>query len=123
MPHRSRDNLGKSFPNTPTTSRSQPSLLFGGCNQEDPLGEHSDIFEEPIVEEKEESIPLEPIDENINARGNGERIEGATVPYGTKEIKAVTKEKVAEFFRENIFYKFSYLRELIIDQVVISLPT
>jgi len=34
----------------------------------------------------------------------------------TKAIKAVTEEKVAEFFRENIFYKFGYPRELVIDQ-------
>eukprot|EP00253_Pinus_taeda_P005173 PITA_05173 len=34
----------------------------------------------------------------------------------TKAIKATTKEKVAEFLRENIFYKFGYPRELVIDQ-------
>jgi len=34
----------------------------------------------------------------------------------TKEIKAEIEEKVAEFLRENIFYKFGYLRELVIDQ-------
>eukprot|EP00253_Pinus_taeda_P011848 PITA_11848 len=34
----------------------------------------------------------------------------------TKEIKAATEEKVAEFLRENIFYKFGYPRELVIDQ-------
>ena len=34
----------------------------------------------------------------------------------TKAIKAVTKENVAEFLRENMFYKFGYLRELVIDQ-------
>jgi len=34
----------------------------------------------------------------------------------TKEIKAVTKGKVAKFLRENIFYKFGYLRELVTDQ-------
>eukprot|EP00253_Pinus_taeda_P029935 PITA_29935 len=34
----------------------------------------------------------------------------------TKEIKVVTKEKVAEFLRENILYKFSYPRELVTDQ-------
>eukprot|EP00253_Pinus_taeda_P030063 PITA_30063 len=34
----------------------------------------------------------------------------------TKAIKAATEEKVAEFLRENIFYKFGYPRELITDQ-------
>ena len=34
----------------------------------------------------------------------------------TKAIKAATEEKVAEFLRENIFYKFGYPRELVIDQ-------
>eukprot|EP00253_Pinus_taeda_P032975 PITA_32975 len=34
----------------------------------------------------------------------------------TKAIKAATEEKVAEFLRENIFYKFGYPRELVRDQ-------
>eukprot|EP00253_Pinus_taeda_P009163 PITA_09163 len=34
----------------------------------------------------------------------------------TKVIKVETKEKVAEFLRENIFYKFGYPRELVTDQ-------
>lgn len=34
----------------------------------------------------------------------------------TKAIKAATKEKVAKFLRENIFYNFGYLRELFTDQ-------
>eukprot|EP00253_Pinus_taeda_P014072 PITA_14072 len=34
----------------------------------------------------------------------------------TKVIKATIEEKVAEFLRENIFYKFSYPRELVTDQ-------
>jgi len=34
----------------------------------------------------------------------------------TKAIKAATEEKAAEFFRENIFYKFGYPRELVIEQ-------
>ena len=34
----------------------------------------------------------------------------------TKVIKTATKEKVAEFLRENIFYKFGYPRELVTDQ-------
>ena len=75
MPRRSRDNLGKFLPNTPTTSHSQPSLFFSNCNQEKPLGEQQDIFEEYIgEEEEEENIHLEPMAESRNARGNGERI-------------------------------------------------
>eukprot|EP00253_Pinus_taeda_P023824 PITA_23824 len=34
----------------------------------------------------------------------------------TKAIKAAIEEKVAVFLRENIFYKFGYPRELVIDQ-------
>ena len=34
----------------------------------------------------------------------------------TKAIKVATKEKVAEFLRENVFYKFGYPRELVTDQ-------
>ena len=34
----------------------------------------------------------------------------------TKTIKATTEEKVAEFLRENTFYKFGYPREFVIDQ-------
>eukprot|EP00253_Pinus_taeda_P015157 PITA_15157 len=34
----------------------------------------------------------------------------------TKAIEAATEEKVAEFLRENIFYKFGYPRELVTDQ-------
>eukprot|EP00253_Pinus_taeda_P003242 PITA_03242 len=34
----------------------------------------------------------------------------------TKSIKAATKEKVVEFLRNNIFYKFGYPRELVTDQ-------
>lgn len=34
----------------------------------------------------------------------------------TKVIKVATKEKVAEFLRENIFYRFGYPRELVTDQ-------
>eukprot|EP00253_Pinus_taeda_P031587 PITA_31587 len=33
----------------------------------------------------------------------------------TKAIKAATEEKVVEFLRENIFYKFGYQRELVTD--------
>ena len=33
-----------------------------------------------------------------------------------KAIKEATKEKVVEFLRENVFYKFGYPRELVTDQ-------
>jgi len=33
-----------------------------------------------------------------------------------KAIKVATEEKVVEFLRENVFYKFGYPRELVIDQ-------
>ena len=78
MPCRNRDNLGNFFPNTPTSSNSQPSLFFAGCEVEEHLGEKYDIFEEPIGEEEEEEpIPTVPMAENRNDRGNRERIEGA----------------------------------------------
>lgn len=34
----------------------------------------------------------------------------------TKVVKATTEQKVAEFMRENIFYKFGFPREIITDQ-------
>lgn len=69
MPRRNRDNSGKFLLNTPTTSNSQPSLFFG---------EQPDIFEEPIGEEEEEEpIPIKPMVENQDDRGDKERIEGA----------------------------------------------
>lgn len=34
----------------------------------------------------------------------------------TKAIKVATEDKVVEFLRENLFYKFGYPRELVIDQ-------
>ena len=33
-----------------------------------------------------------------------------------KAIKAATEEKVVEFLKENVFYKFGYPRELVTDQ-------
>jgi len=71
MPCRNRDNLGKFFPNTPTSSNNQPSIFFGGYQLEEPLGEKPDIFEEPTgEEEKGEPIPTKPMAENRNDRGN-----------------------------------------------------
>ena len=34
----------------------------------------------------------------------------------TKAIKVATKDKVAAFLRENLFYKFGYPRELVTNQ-------
>ena len=34
----------------------------------------------------------------------------------TKDVKVATKEKVVEFLRENVLYKFVYPRELVTDQ-------
>jgi len=34
----------------------------------------------------------------------------------TKAIKATTEEKVVDFLRENVFYKFGYSAELVTDQ-------
>ena len=66
MPRRNRDSLGRFLPNTPTTSNGKPSLFFGGCELEEPIGEQPNIFEEPIGEEEEEKepIPTVPMAEN-----------------------------------------------------------
>lgn len=91
MPRRNMDNVGKFFPNTPTTSNNQPSLFFGGYELEEPIGEQPHIFEEPIGEEEEgEPIPTEPIVENRNDKGNREKIEGA---FPIRETNGDTKMK------------------------------
>ena len=66
MPRRNRDNLGKFLPNTPTTSQSNPSLFFSGSDPEEAIGEPPEIYEDPIVEEEEETIPPETMAENKN---------------------------------------------------------
>jgi len=69
MPHRNRDNSGKFLTNSPIASNSQPSLFFGDCEVEEPLGEELYIFEEPTREEEEEEpIPTEPMAGNKNDR-------------------------------------------------------
>ena len=91
MPRRNRDNLGKFLPNTPISSNNQPSLFFGGCELEDPLGEQQEIFEELIGEEEEEEpIPIDLMAENRNDRGDRERIEGA---FPIRETNGDTKIK------------------------------
>lgn len=82
MPSRSRDNLGNFLWTTSTISGSQPSLFFSDCELEDPLGEQPEIFEEPIVEEEEETIPpTYTMTKNINGiediDGAGKRTERA----------------------------------------------
>ena len=104
MPHRNSDNLGKFLPNTPTASKSQPSLFFGGYEVKEPLGEQQDIFEESIGEEveEEEPFPTKPMAENKNAKGNGERIEG-TFPIretnGDTKIKNISPSALPHFHR------------------------
>ena len=83
MPHRNRDNSSKFLTNTPTASNNQPSLFFSGCELEEPLGEQPDIFEEPTGEEEEEEpIPIEPMAENQNDRGNRDRELRVSSPLG-----------------------------------------
>ena len=55
----------------------------------EPLGEQQDIFEEPTGEE-EGPIPIEPMAENRNERGNIERVEGA---FPIREMNGDTKMK------------------------------
>ena len=65
MPRRNKDTQGKFLPNTTTPSSSEPSLFFDDYQTpslttgelEDPLGDQREIFEEPIGEEEEETIP------------------------------------------------------------------
>jgi len=90
MPCRNRDNLGRFLPNTPTTSHSHPPLFFDGSDQEEPLGEQPEIFEESIGEEEEENIPPKTKVKNINVRGNGERVEGT---FPIRETNGDTKMK------------------------------
>lgn len=90
MPHRNRDNSGKFLPNTPNTPLSHPSLFFGGSDLEEPIGEPPDIYEDPIIEEEQENIPPKTMAENINNRGNGERIEGT---FPIRETNGDTKMK------------------------------
>jgi len=100
MSHRNRDNLGKFLPNTPTTSKNQPSLFFRGCELEDPLGEQPNIFEEPIREEEEEHIPTNIMSENRNERGDRERIEGAFLikeTNGDSKMKNVSPSALPHF--------------------------
>jgi len=77
MPCRNRDNTGKFLPNTPTTSLSHPSLFFGGSDPDEPIGEPPKIYEDPIIEEERENIPLETMAEHRNGIGDDERIEGS----------------------------------------------
>ena len=77
MPCRNRGNTGKFFPNTPTTSLGHPSLLFGGSDPNEPIGEPPEIYEGPIIEEEREKIPLETMAEHRNGIGDDKRIEGS----------------------------------------------
>lgn len=90
MPCRNRDNSEKFLPNTPTTSLGHPSLFFGGSDLEEPISEPLEIYEDPIIEEEQETIPPETMAENRNIRGNGERIEGV---FPIREANGDTKMK------------------------------
>lgn len=91
MPHKNRDNSGKFLTNTPIASNRQPSLFFGDGELEDPLGEKPYLFKEPTEEEeKEETIPTEPMAGNKNDRGDRERI-GSAFPI--RETNWDTKMK------------------------------
>jgi len=70
MPRRNGYNSGNFLHNTTTTSHNEPYLFLVGCNQEEPLREHPNIFEEPIGEEEEENIPMEPKAKNKNVGGS-----------------------------------------------------
>ena len=90
MPRRNRDNSRKFLPNTPTTSLSHPSIFFGSSDLEEPIGEPPEVYEDPITEEEQETIPLETMAEKRNVRGIGERIEGA---FPIRETNGDTKMK------------------------------
>ena len=77
MPRRNKDQTGKFLPNTPTTSLSQPSLLSGDSEPEEPIGEPPEIYEDPITKEELGNTPSEAMAENRNSRREDERIEGA----------------------------------------------
>ena len=74
MPDRNRDTQWSFLPNTPTPSKSQPSLFYYNCQLptlttiglEDPLGDKPKMIEEPIMEEEETTLLTQSIVENRN---------------------------------------------------------
>ena len=118
MPRRNRDNLGKFLPNITTTSNSQPSLFFGGCELEDSLGEQLEIFEEPTGGEKEgEPIPTDLIAENRNDRGVRERIEGVfpiIETNGDAQMKNISPSALPHFHGLTSKYLDTFLFEFAI---------
>ena len=100
MPRRNRENSGKFLPNTPTTSLSHLSLFFGSSDLEEPIGQPLEIYEDPITEEEQETIPPETMAENRNVRGNGERIE-STFPIretnGDTKMKNISPSALSHF--------------------------
>lgn len=117
MPHRNRDNSGKFLPNTPTTSQSHPSLFFGGSDLEEPIGEQPEIYEDPIAEEEEETIPSEIMVENRNVRGNGERVEGTSPIRETNadtKMKNISPSPLPHFHGLTTEYPETFLLEFVI---------
>jgi len=89
------------LPNTPIISHNQPSLFFGGCDQEEPSGKQPNIFEETIGEEEEENIRLEPMAKHRNSRENGKRIEGTFLiqeTNGDTKMKNISPSALPHFY-------------------------
>jgi len=90
MPRRNRDHTWKFLPNTATTSLSHPSPFFSGSDPKEPIGEPPKIYEDLIIEEEQENVPLETLAEHRNDIGNEETIEGA---FSIWETNGDTKMK------------------------------
>lgn len=123
MPCRSRDTLGKFLPNTPTPSKSQNSLFFDDYHLpslttgelEDPLGDQPKIFEEPIGEEEEDTIPhTYTMVENINEGAfpiretNGDTRMKMISPSSLHHFHGLTSEDPNTFFFEFYFICRTY---------------
>ena len=74
MSHRNGGNSGKFLPNTPTTFVSHPSLFFSGNDPKEPIGEPPEIYEDPITEEEQETVPPKTMAENRNFRDLGSSV-------------------------------------------------
>ena len=118
MPHRNRDKIVKFLPNTPTTSLSQPSLFSSDSELEEPIGELPKIYEDPIIEEEQETIPLETMAENKNVTGNGKRTEGSfhiLETNGDTKMKKISPLDLPHFHglttedRDTFLFKFVVL--------------
>jgi len=100
MPRRNKDNSEKFLPNTPTTSLSHPFLFFGGSDPENHICEAPEIYEDPIIEEEQENIPLDTMVEHRNGIGNEESIEGSfpiRETNGDTKIKNISPSALPQF--------------------------